>query len=212
MVTLADRDAPACTPTLDSWRYRDATATWFFVPGPLGERDRAGNEGVAEVLRRALSACPEFLRPRELEADGRDRSLEPVRRGGDEAFDTFEARLLGAIEGAPFEIRSAVVDLDLCAWVRLEPGAEPRRCWVPRAAELDLTRDADGLTLAFSLHVLLFGDEISLGENHRPLYARNAPLLEAALRRIEQNVGPIAEWEGWPAVARYGFRSDASGG
>ena len=208
-MTLSNRNAPACTPVLDSWRYRDATATWFLVPRGEG---MSGNAGMAEVVRRVLSACPEFLRPRELEADGRDRSLEPLRWGGEEPVDTFEARILAAIARAPFEVRSAVVELDLCAWVRLEPGAEPRRCWVPRAAEFDLTRDADGLTLAFSLHVLLFGDEAVLGEDHRPLHERNAPLLEGALRRFERDVGPIAEWEGWPAVARYGFGSGSCEG
>ena len=212
MVTLSNRDAPACVPVLDSWGYRNATATWFFASRPAVEGDSAGNAGVADTVRRALTACPDFLRVQEVEVDGEHRSLEPIRPQAGEGIDAFENRVPAAIERVPFAVRSVVAEVDLFVWVRLDALADPRRCWVPRTAELELTHDAEGLTLAFSLHVLLFCDETVLGEEHRPLHRRNAPLLEGALRRIERNVGPIAEWEGWPPVARYGFHSGTSEG
>ncbi|RME25322.1 MAG: hypothetical protein D6798_09255 [Deltaproteobacteria bacterium] len=204
MVTPPSRDDPDCRPVMDSWRYRQDVATWYFTAARNPDPGVSGNAIIADILRRSIHACRDFLRLRTAEMQGPARSLPTLQRGPDESAEAFEARALHAVETAPLDLDSFFADLDLNAWVRLEPGGPLQRGWIRSAGSFDLTLHPDDLYLALTLNVLAFCDGNMVGEDNHDLYLRNAPLLADALHRLEEQVGPITEWEGEPAVGRYG--------
>ena len=85
------------------------------------------------------------------------------------------------------------------------------RGWLRLPTELELrSPGADGTSYAhLTFDHTLFRIESADGIDNGELHALNAPVLESALRRWEQRLGPITEVDGLIGISRYGFRGEA---
>jgi hypothetical protein len=111
-------------------------------------------------------------------------------------------------EGDIYEIQ---VDVAVQVYCRLKKQEGIKRVWLNLKDEFVISagKDDPKPSISFALSHLLFNPDISdKRTNNLMLYNKNHPLLEQALRKWEQNLGPINEWSNYGPVFQYGVLED----
>jgi hypothetical protein len=109
------------------------------------------------------------------------------------------------------DINEIQIDVALHVYCRLKEQKGIKKVWLNLKDELRIFagKDAPKPSVLFALDHLLFYPDISQKRtNNLVLHHKNHPLLEQALRKWEQNLGPINEWSNYGPVFQYGVLED----
>ena len=115
-----------------------------------------------------------------------------------------------AIRSYPHAIYSVECSVDLFAFSRpAGPHTPPVQQWLRLNDDFRFWNgEDDDRSACFSLRHTLFCPASIDGLDNRELYELNQPLLEHALRRWEDRLGAIVEFEGFAGIYQYGFHPE----
>ncbi|MHC5823413.1 MAG: hypothetical protein ACYT04_48175, partial [Nostoc sp.] len=126
------------------------------------------------------------------------------------SHEEYIEQVLKAIGEYPDAIEELVMQVDLLVFVRTEESPhQPIRAWVRYLGEFVIRGGPEygEPYLYFSVHHTLFYPfSYQNSADNSELFSLNQPLLENALRRLEERLGSISEVEGLKGIYEYGFK------
>lgn len=191
----------------DTWSLADTAGYWVIR---LRDVQNEPNHWTAEVARKSIKAFSGLVSPVSVNFSTiAEESLPLVAlHRGDEPSHEFIERMFRSMVSYGAPIYAAEIFIELIAYARTQESPD-----VPVRMSLDLgdffrispSQSGEPISqVSFTLEHTLFSPHNLEGEN-RLLHLLNQPLLEAALKRWEQAIGPIVDWSGAEGVYRYGF-------
>ncbi len=202
---------PTIEPLLDTWGNRSYAGAWVATPAYGALTALGSMHAYQELFVRTFATFEGLLRPTELRLSSHVEDPAPyaqmlTHEGQD--WSAFRSAVLDAIAAFRGDIYLMDCEVEVCAFARTaEHPDQPVRGWMNLGDYLTIRagkEEPEGVVTLSVGHTLFHPGE-GRGTLNRVLYDLNQPLLESALRRLEQQVGPISETDGlWP-IYPYGY-------
>lgn len=207
---------PPVEPLFDTWGPKTSAGYWCVTPSPdsASPSAREINARIETSMTDTLNACSNLMRAWQIGFGTiAEQGAAPVALEWDlkEPYATFLDTARRAIREYPAPIYSVEVLVDVFAYFRTPRSPEqPVRAWARLHDQFRIWGGpgAEDRCLCFNLGHTLFRPSSQDGVDNTRLYLLNHPLLETALRRWEERVGPITEFDGLSGIYAYGFRPE----
>ncbi|HEX6938801.1 MAG TPA: hypothetical protein VF158_05275 [Longimicrobiales bacterium] len=202
---------PAAELRFDTFGLAESVGLWCVAPAaPPAGGEASPNAHLAAATAASFDALGDIVVPWGVDVlPEPDTDVDPLRleRAADDAPAAFVARVRQVIETFPAAVRAVEADVDVIAYVRTADSPDRPVRARARLGDVLYTFGGEKPAVCLSVQHTLFAPYSPYGLDNAELHALNQPLLEAALRRWEERVGPIIEFEGYPGIFRYGFRT-----